>query len=120
MKKVVLTIKDDICVKNGKDPNATDLLNVMSHYGTVEAFESAFAREKAEYETTINSLTSQIKAIEEKGLTADEFKLIKCLREIETAITAEKDAQIKQRDIIFAELKAQYDQTVEKIKAIIG
>ena len=37
MRKVVLSIKEDTCQENGKDVNATELLKVMSHYGTVES-----------------------------------------------------------------------------------
>lgn len=116
MKKVVLTIKDEICAKNGKDPNATDLLNVMSHYGTVEAFESAFAREKAEYQTTIDGLNSQLNAIKEQELTADELHMVKAYRQNKNDVIADCEAKIN----AMAETLRLGNEKLAQAKAVIS
>ena len=116
MKKVVLTIKDEICAKNGKDPNATDLLNVMSHYGTVEAFESAFAKEKAEYQTTIDGLNSQLNAIKEQELTADELHMVKAYRQNKNAVIAACEAKIN----AMAETLRLGNEKLAQAKAVIS
>ena len=40
MQKFVFTIKEDVCKVNGKDEaKQRELINVMSHYGTVEEYD---------------------------------------------------------------------------------
>ena len=39
MKKIIFTVKDDVCAANGKDLNATDLINKMKEYGSVESYD---------------------------------------------------------------------------------
>ena len=80
MKKVVLTIREDICQRYEKDVNATDLLSVMSHYGTVEDYDSVINKERVESQATIDGLTSQLNLIKEQELTDDEFSIVRAYR----------------------------------------
>ena len=88
MVKYVFTVREDICAQNSKDVNATDLLSVMKHYGTVEVYDQVRASEKAEFQANINSLTAQLDALKDQNLTADEIKLIKAYREQKTAVVS--------------------------------
>lgn len=120
MKKVVLTIKDDVCARNGKDVNATELLTVMSHYGTVEDFETATAKEKAEYQATIDNLSSQLNAIKEQELTADEIKMVESYRENKSSVVSAYVAEAEQYKIQLEAVKTEHEQRVAKLKAILG
>lgn len=120
MKKVVLTIKDDVCARNGKDANATELLTVMSHYGTVEDFETATAKEKAEYQATIDNLSAQLNAIKEQELTDDEIKMVKSYRENKSSVVSAYVAEAEQYKIQLEAVKTEHEQRVAKLKAILG
>jgi hypothetical protein len=96
MRKVVLTIREDICEKYGKDKTATDLLNVMAHYGTVESYETATAKDKAEFQANIDSLTSQLEAIKENDLTNDELDIVRSYRVAKNAVVAKYTAENEQ------------------------
>ena len=120
MKKVVLTIKDDVCAKNGKDVNATELLTVMSHYGTVESYESVVAKDKAEYQATIDNLTAQLTAIKEQELTVDEIKMVKAYRENKTSVVSAYVAEAENYKSQLQAVKNEHEQRVAKLKAILG
>ena len=93
MKKVVLTIKEDICAKNNKDVNATELLNVMAHYGVVESYETATAKERAESQSTIDGLTKQLDDIKEQELTVDEMNIVRAYRAAKNSVVAKFTAE---------------------------
>ena len=120
MKKVVLTIKEDVCVKNNKDVNATELLNVMAHYGTVETYESATAKDKAEFQATIDSLNNQLNAIKEQELTVDEIKMVKSYRENKSSVVSAYVAEAEQYKSQLQAVKNEHEQRVAKLKAILG
>ena len=120
MKKVVLTIKDDVCAKNGKDVNASELLTVMSHYGTVESYESVVAKDKAEYQATIDNLTAQLTAIKEQELTVDEIKMVKAYRENKTLVVSAYVAEAESYKSQLQAVKNEHEQRVAKLKAILG
>lgn len=120
MKKVVLTIKEDVCVKNNKDVNATELLNVMAHYGTVETYEAATAKDKAEFQATIDSLNKQLNDIKEQELTVDEIKMVKSYRENKTSVVSAYVAEAEQYKNQLQAVKNEHEQRVAKLKAILG
>ena len=120
MKKVVLTIKEDVCERNGKDVNATELLSVMAHYGTVEDFETATAKEKAEYQATIDSLSNQLNMIKEQELTVDEIKIVKAYRENKAYVVSAYEAEAEQYKNQLQAVKNEHEQRVAKLKAILG
>jgi septal ring factor EnvC (AmiA/AmiB activator) len=115
-----LTIKEDVCVKNNKDVNATELLNVMAHYGTVETYESATAKDKAEFQATIDSLNKQLNDIKEQELTVDEIKMVKSYRENKTSVVSAYVAEAEQYKNQLQAVKNEHEQRVAKLKAILG
>ena len=120
MKKVVLTIKDDVCARNGKDVNATELLTVMGHYGTVEDFETATAKEKAEYQATIDNINAQLMAIKEQELTVDEIKMVKAYRENKSTVVSAYVLEAENYKAQLQAVKNEHEQRVAKLKAILG
>ena len=116
MNKVVLTIKDDICAKNGKDVNATELLTVMSHYGTVEAYDEVVAKDRAEYQATIDNLSAQLNAIKEQELTVDEIKMVKAYRENKSAVVSDCEKRIN----VMAETLRLGNEKLAQAKAVIS
>lgn len=116
MKKVVLTIKDDVCAKNGKDANATELLTVMSHYGTVEGYDAVVAKDKAEYQATIDNLNAQLTAIKEQELTVDEIKMVKAYRENKSAVVADCEKKLN----AMAETLRLGNEKLAQAKAVIS
>jgi hypothetical protein len=93
MKKVVLTIREDVCAKNNKDVNAAELLNVMAHYGTVESYETATAKDKAEFQSNIDSLQKQLDDIKEQELTVDEINIVRAYRAAKNSVVAKYTAE---------------------------
>ena len=81
MKEILFTIREDICAKTGRDPDATELIEVMKNYGTVEEFDSVENRVRQEYQKTLDNLTAQYNAIKEQELSESELKIINTLRE---------------------------------------
>ena len=120
MKKVVLTIKEDVCARNNKDVNANELLNVMTHYGTVESYETATAKDKAEFQATIDSLNKQLDDIKEQELTVDEIKMVKAYRENKTSVVSAYVAEAEQYKSQLQAVKNEHEQRVAKLKAILG
>ena len=83
--KYLLTVMPDVCVANGKDPAATELLNKMRTYGEVIPFEKAEEKIRAEYQGVIDNLTRQYQAIAAQELTQDEIIFLNTYRECKSA-----------------------------------
>lgn len=90
MEKYVFTVRDDVCIANGKDVSATELLAKMKLWGDVEPFERVVASIKAEYQSAVDNLTAQLNSIKEQKLTNDEIILVNCYRECKKSFS-EKD-----------------------------
>lgn len=120
MKKVVLTIKEDVCERNGKDVNATELLSVMAHYGSVEDYDTATAKERTEYQATIDSLSAQIVSIKEQELTVDEIKMVKAYRENKATVVNAYVVEAENYKAQLQAVKSEHEQRVAKLKAILG
>lgn len=99
MKKVVFTVKDDVCARNGKDANATDLLNVMANYGTVESYDTVVAKITAEQSAIINGLNQKLAVMEENSATEAELPALKAIREVVAAsvnVVKDENNQLKE------------------------
>lgn len=120
MIKVVLTVQDDVCVKNGKDVNATELLKIMATYGKVERYDDCVAKDKAEYEGTIKNLIAQNEAISDRIATDDEFEVLKALRgfrEKSVKVYVEENAKLTKT---LDEVKTEHERTIEIIANVIN
>lgn len=116
MKKYVLTIDEATCSKNNKDVNASELLSVMAHYGTVENYETVEARVLAEHQKVNADLHAQLNAIKEQELTVDEIAMVKEYRKNKQAVIAEFDAKLK----AMAETLRLGNEKLAQAKAVIS
>lgn len=99
MKKVVFTVKDDVCARNGKDPNATDLFAVMGHYGTIESYDTVIAKVSAEQNSIIVGLNQKIASMEQSSAAEVELPVLRAIRDLVDAsvsIVKDENAQLKE------------------------
>lgn len=99
MKKVVFTVKDDVCARNGKDPNATDLFAVMCHYGTIESYDTVIAKVSAEQNSIIVGLNQKISSMEQSSAAEIELPVLRAIRDLVDAsvsIVKDENAQLKE------------------------
>lgn len=120
MEKLVVTIRDDICSKNGKDVNATALKEKIKLYGTIENYDVTMTAVKSEYQTVINDLTARYDAIKSLNLTTDEITLLNIYRKLkaenEAVHVAEKEELKKQ----LTDIKTENEGRIAKIAAILA
>lgn len=120
MKKVVFTIKDDVCAANNRDVNATNLLEKMKLYGSVEDYDTVVADMKREYQKSLDSLNAQYEAIKSQNLTDDEIKLINTYRACKAEIQKTYEAQISVLTKQLQDIKEESERRLEQIRAIVG
>lgn len=120
MKKLVFTVKDDVCAANGKDVAATELIEKMKLYGNVEDYERVVATVRAEYQATVDNLTAQINAIKAQDLTPDELELVKAYRACKDKISGAYETRIGTLENQLDDIRAEEQTRLEKIMAILG
>lgn len=120
MKKVVLTIRDEVCTQNGKDVNAKELLEVMTHWGTVEDFDDVVKGLKSEYQTAIDGIAAQLAAIKDQHLTQDEFAIVDAYRKQRAANEAKLNAKIDEYAHQLTCVKTENENMIAKIRAVLG
>lgn len=120
MKKVVLTIMDDVCLANGKDVNATQLLNVAKTYGKVTDFDDEVAALKAEYQKTLDNVVAQNKAIEAQNLTEEEIEIVNSYRTQRAKAVQTYIEENKKLNQTLEEIKVEHEKTIEIIASAIN
>ena len=120
MKKIVLTVNDAVCLKNGKDVNATQLLEVMRTYGEVTDFDAEVAGIKQEYQETLDEVVAQNEAIKAQNLTEEEIEIVNSYRTqrakaVQTYI--DENAKLTQT---LDEVKTEHERTIEIIANVIN
>ena len=120
MKKIVITVQDDVCAKNGRDPEAAALIEAARSFGKVEAWESAIAAEKAQYQTIINNLTTQLEATAENSVTPEELEVLRVLRKKSAAEIAHYEAIVAERDAQLRNIQVENENRVAQIKSVLG
>lgn len=120
MKDYVFTIKDDVCAANGKNPEATELLQKMKLWGTVEPYEKVIAGVKAEYQTVIDGLTKQLNAIKAQELTADEIVLLNAYRDCKFATGATYQARIDSLEKYLEEIRNDSQKRAAQIAELVS
>lgn len=120
MKKVVFTIKDDVCLRNGKDAaKQAELLTVLTHYGVVEDFDRVMASAQADWQRALNEMTAQYNAIAEQKLTADELAMVKAYRENKSAVVSEYIVEADSYKQQLSAIKTEHEARVAKLKALL-
>lgn len=131
MKSFVVHVQDSVCAANGRDPEATTLIEAARTFGTVETLDAALAAQKAKYEAEILRLTNQHNAIvdglnaklatiEEKGVTADELEVLRVLRAKAAKEAEGYQATIAERDGQLNAIKLESENRAAQIAAMFG
>jgi hypothetical protein len=120
MKKIVITIQDDVCVKNGRDPEATALIEAAKSFGKVESWDSAILAEKTQYQASLDNIRKNLESIKDFGVTEAELEVLKVLRKKSAAEAAAFEKTIADRDAQLNAIKVESENRVAQIRAIYG
>lgn len=68
MKKFIVTIEDDVCLRNNKtEVMQADLVRKIAEYGTVEEYSSHVAKLDVEWQKKLDNMTAQYNQVAEYG-----------------------------------------------------
>lgn len=68
MKKFIVTIEDDVCLRNNKtEAMQADLVRKISEYGTVEEYSAHVAKLDVEWQKKLDNMTAQYNQVAEYG-----------------------------------------------------
>ena len=117
MKTYVVTIMDDVCVKNGKDATMqANLITKLKEYGTVEAYEDHIAKHDAKWQKSVDEIKAEHERVKAVACR-DEFELAvlkACRVGVDNAVNVEKAEKEKYR----TELES-HKEKLELLKANI-
>ena len=121
MKKLIVTIKDEVCLKNGKDAaSQAKLLEVLTHYGSVEDYNRHIATLEAGWQKSLDEMTAQYNAIADQNLTKDELCMVKAYRESKADVVCEYTVKIDELTETLRNVKEKQEQTKALILAQLG
>lgn len=120
MRKYVFTIKEDVCIANGKDVEATELLSKMRLWGDVEDYDRAISAVKAEFQDIVDKLSTQLTDIKDQELTVDELRLLLAYRENKSAVVAQYVDEAESYKAELAVIKSEFERKVSMLKAVLG
>lgn len=130
MKDIVIHIREDICARNERDPEATKLLEVAKQYGSVETLDSALASERAEhqavirnlstqYDSQIDALKAEMEHIKEFKVTEEELKILRVVRAKSAIEASNYEEAIRSRDEQLKEIRLENEDRNAKIIALL-
>ncbi len=120
MKKYVFTVMEDICVANGKDVAATELIRTMNTYGKVEDYDTVVAGVKAEYQSANDALVAKYNEIADQKLTVDEIAIINEYRKQKASIVQASEAKAKNLENQLTAIKNENENRNRQILALLG
>lgn len=119
MKKLVLTIREDVCKANGTDVNAVKLLEKMKTYGEVTDYDKETAKERAEYQKVVDNLTAQLDAANAHAVTNGEMAILAVIREFVAKFGAEYEARIGALEGQLDDIRVEEQNRAEQIMALL-
>lgn len=120
MKKYIFTVRDDTCVANEKDVNATRVLEVMRTYGTVEDYDAHVAVIKQEYQDALDNVVAQNEAIKAQNLTELEVEVLNALRVYHGKAVKSYVDENERLTKTLDDVKAEHERTIEIIANVIN
>ena len=119
MKKVVLTIMDNVCAANGKDVNATELINVMKLWGKVTPFDEEVEKERAEWQKVVDDLNAQLNTSKAHEAATGEMVILNAIREYMAKIGADYETRIGALEGQLEDIRVEEQSRVEQIMALL-
>ena len=121
MEKVVITFREDIMAKHNKTlQQKTKLLELLKEYGAVEDYETVVASIKNEYQTSLDNLNKEYRAIADQHLTDNEIRVIKMLREILTLEGKDYLDRIALLEKTLNDVRSENQNRAKQIIAMLG
>ena len=121
MKQFVFTMMDDVCTANNKtEAQKQEVLKVLTHYGSVEDYDTVVAAERARYQAVIDNQTKQIEGIKDQDLTQDEMAMVKAYRIAVSGVVAQHKAVEEECRKTIATLEGTLTQFKNRIIAVVG
>ena len=75
MRKLIVTILDDVCLKNGKDEAMqANLMAKIQEYGTIEDYDEHIAKHDAQWQKTVDEIKTEHEKVKAVACR-DEFEL---------------------------------------------
>ena len=129
MKDIVIHVREDVCAKYQRDPEATKLIEIAKEFGSVETLDSAIAAERekhqtvvknleAQYAGTIKSFEAQIEAIKEQKVTPEEIEILRAVRKKTAIEAAQYEEAIKLRDDNLKTVVAENENRVAQLRTL--
>lgn len=115
MREWVLVVKEDVCIANGKDPEAANLLETMKLWGEVKPLDNVVASIRAEYQGTIDNLRKQLDDMKDHDLTQDELVWLNFIRQRKDIETRGLYEQIAARDKVIDEVRTDSQKRAEQL-----
>lgn len=116
MKKFIVTIEDDVCLKNGKtEVMQADLVRKIGEYGTVEDYSTHIAKHDAVWQTKLDNMTAQYNAIAEYGVNDVELAVLKSHR---VAVNSAVQSVVAENDNLKESLRKADEKAKNMSKAI--
>ena len=122
MKKYVITILDEVCLKNGKDEAMqANLVMKMQEYGTVESYDEHIAKHDAQWQKTVDEIKTEHEKVKAVACR-DEFELAvlkACRVGVDNAVSIVKSEKEKYR-IELENHKEKLEVLKANITAVLG
>lgn len=81
MRKLIITIEDDVCLRNGKtETMQADLLRKIAEYGSIEDYAQHIAKYDAVWQAKLDNMTAQYNGVIEYGVNDTELAVLRALR----------------------------------------
>lgn len=119
-KDVVLKVREDVCLVNGKDPAATELIEKMRLWGEVVSLDDELARVHAKYQEIIDNITAQYQAIAAQELTSDEVILLNAYRTCKAATGEVYEKRINSLETCLEEVRVASQKKAEQIGQLLA
>ena len=119
MKKIVLTIREDVCKANGTDVNAVKLLEKMKTYGDVTDYDKETAKDRAEYQSVVDSLSTQLDTYKAHNITEEELVLLTAYRECKARLAAGYETRIDALEGQLDDIRVEEQNRIEQILALL-
>ena len=120
MKTFVVTVMDDVCAKNNRDPEATSLIEAARTFGKVETLDAVMAAERTKYEGIIRNLREQLDATAESNVTEAELEVLRAIRKKASVEAVGYEQTIAERDAQLQAIRQESENRAAQIKAIYG